>query len=393
MLKDFLQQTSSKYHGMKLVYQYVYQHGPVTKTELVEKTGVKQTTVTRHLDYLLQNRLIKISEYQESSGGRPPALYQIVPDTGYIIGVDLSRMVSTIVLVNATLEEIDSFTFTMTEDHTPEKTLAIINHTMEQFLTTHHISRDQLLGIGIGAVGPLNRKKGMIMDTKGFMAPGWRQFSIMDHLPSFQSEKILLENGANVATLQAYMQQLQQEESILYCISGRGLRCGVLAEGRLLKNKTGDVSSFGEMIVDIERRQTLSSLITYDYLLQEVNRRYLEEKETPFYPEAFTKNTLMQTFFNQLQQKDSIVQEVVLRSAEVYGVGLANIINVLQPNQIILNSELVRKYPPYYDKIVETAKLYIDRKERVPIQFKQEKQKEKVIARGAATMIWQSYFS
>ncbi|WP_066191796.1 MULTISPECIES: ROK family transcriptional regulator [Gracilibacillus] len=392
MLKDFLQQTSTKYSGMKQVYQCIFDQGPSTKATLLEQTGMKQTTLTRHLDYLLQEKYIDVAAYQASSGGRPPALYHINPNAGYMVGVDLSRMKSTVVLVNIEMEEIDHYTLNMTETHTGEKTLAEIDQAIQQLLQLHQIPRDKFLGIGIGTVGPLDRKRGMMLDTKGFMASGWRNFSLIDHLPSFQQEKIILENGANAATLHTYSQGELNELSILYCISGRGLRCGVLADGRLLKNETGDVSSFGEMIIDIKTRQTLSSLITYDYLLQEVNRRYLAETSSPFYPETFTKSLLMELLLDGLRQHDPIIEAVLLESAEVYGIGLANIVNIIQPDRVVLNSVLIQAYPSYYEKVVETAVKYIDRQERVPILFHQENDPEKAIANGAAAMIFKSFF-
>ncbi|MGN8648090.1 ROK family protein [Gracilibacillus sp. HCP3S3_G5_1] len=395
MLKYFLKQTSSKYNGMKQIYQYIHTNGPVTKATLVEQTQMKQTTVTRHLENLLAERFIQISQYEESSGGRPPALFEIEPNAGYIIGVDLSRIESTISLVNMSFEIVDSFTFAMTEKHTPSYTIQLIKERIEHFLEKHHISRDLLLGIGIGTVGPLDRENGVILEPEAFIASGWKNISILDELKSLQVEKVLLENGANVATLHTYSKGLTADPTILYCISGRGLRCGVLTEGHILKNKTGDASSFGEMIMDIKERRSLASFISYDYLLHEVNERYLRERSRPFSVKENENNQkeLMDLFKNALSAEDPIVQQVVLESAVTYGIGIANMVNVLHPDQVILSSELMETYPPYFNKIVDTAKQYIYRMELEPVQFKMEKEKKVTISTGAAILVFQSYFS
>ncbi|MGP4038413.1 ROK family protein [Gracilibacillus sp. D59] len=394
MLKYFLQQTSTKYIGMKQVYQYIHSNGPITKAKLIEITQMKQTTMTRHIENLLSEKMIKISHYDQSSGGRPPALYEIEPNASFIIGIDLSRVESTISLVNMSFEKLDSFTFAMTEKHTPSLTIQIINDKIEQLLQKHHITRELLLGIGVGTVGPLDREKGIILDPDAFIANGWKNVSILDGLESFRNEKVLLENGANVATLYANIKSHSTDQTILYCISGRGLRCGVLTDGQILKNKTGDATSFGEMIIDVNGRRSLASFISYDHLLQEVNKQYLMEKSVPFYhkEKENNKKDLMDQFMDALDSEDPIVREVVLKSAVTYGIGIANMINILHPEQVILSSELIQTYPPYYEKIVESAKQYIYPIERAPVQFTKESRKENTISIGAAVLVLQSYF-
>lgn len=394
MLKYFLQQKSAKYQGMKQLYQQIHRHGPVTKAKLVENTEMKQTTVTRHLEYLLKEGFIRISEYEQSSGGRPPALFEIEPNAAYMIGIDLSRTESTVSLVNAAFEKIDQFTFQMTEFHTPEYTIQIIKEKIAVFLENHHLQKDDLLGIGVGTVGPLDREKGVILEPAGFIASGWQNVPLIDQLRNSKNEVILLENGANTATLYEYMQSNHQDQTILHCISGRGLRCGVLANGRILKTKAGDASSFGEMILDVTDRQSLSSLISYDYLLHETNKRYAKEKGKDFFHHRnkTRKQEQMEYFMQALEKDEPIAKGVLLDSAETYGMGLANMINILHPDKVVLSGELIHRFPSYYEKVTQTAKRYIYRIERKPVQFIQADRNESSISVGAAVLVFQTYF-
>ncbi|SFL41981.1 Sugar kinase of the NBD/HSP70 family, may contain an N-terminal HTH domain [Gracilibacillus orientalis] len=392
MLKYCLEQTSTKYMGMKQVYQYIHENGPITKAQLVDKMQMKQTTVNRYLENLLSDNIIKISHYQESSGGRPPALFEMEPNAGYIIGVELSRIESSITLVNMSFEIIESYTFVMTERHTPSYTIPIIIKKIEHFIEKYNISDDFLLGIGIGTVGPLDRENGVILDPNAFIAKGWKDISIIEELKKIKTDKILLENGANVATLHSAIKDNTKDKTILYCISGRGLRCGVLADGHILKNKTGDASSFGEMIIDVKNQRSLTSCISYDYLLKEVNKRYLDNELSEYFDVDGNQRELMDQLMDSLANENKIVREVVLESAQMYGVGIANIINILHPDQVVLSSELVKAYPPYYEKIVESAKEYIYRMDREPIHFLKESRSERTISIGAAVLIFQSYF-
>ncbi|WP_163537963.1 ROK family transcriptional regulator [Gracilibacillus sp. YIM 98692] len=394
MFRQFLQQTSNKYIGMKQIYHYIHQDGPITKSKLKELTGMTQTTVTRHLEALIEEGFIRVGQYEESSGGRPPALYEVEPKTGFIIGIDISRIRSTITLMDLTFQQVDSYSFSMTETHTPDKTITLLKEKAQHFMKKYHISQQDLLGIGVGTVGPLDREKGLILRPEAFIASGWKNVPIVEELEKTFDTKVVLENGANVATLHEYIKDPVQNQTILYSISGRGLRCGVLTDGHIMQNKTGDASSFGDMILDIHNGKSLTSLISYDFLLEEMGKRMTDNNSISFLEDwdQLDKMNQLDRFFQALQKGDPVLQDIVLQSAYSYGVGLANMINVLHPEQVVLNSELIKRYPDYFEKVVQTAKQFINSTERQLIHFKKANRMENSITIGAAALIFQSYF-
>lgn len=50
---------------MKEIYNTIHANGPITKANLIEITQMKQATVTRHLENLQKNNLVRISQYRE----------------------------------------------------------------------------------------------------------------------------------------------------------------------------------------------------------------------------------------------------------------------------------------------------------------------------------------
>ncbi|UOQ86694.1 ROK family transcriptional regulator [Gracilibacillus salinarum] len=390
MLKNFLQQSSAKYITMKQIYYFLHQHGSSTKANLVEQLKMKQTTVSRHLEQLLSEKIIKFRTFGASSGGRPPAVFEVNPDAGYIIGIDLSRTKTTLTLANCKFSDIDHYSFKMNDKHTPAYTISLLAKQIKYLLDKHDISNDMVLGIGIGTVGPIDRIEGMILEPDAFIAEGWHHIPLVSELrKKVNIDTIQIENGANLAAL---MSGQNCQDTILYCISGRGLRCGVVSNGSMIHNRTGDASSFGEMIIDVQNGTSLATLISYDYLLKEVNRRYQEYHGRAFLDTDKKKDTMDQLLV-ALEQGDTIVQAAVSDSAFMYGIGIANMVNVLHPDKVVLNSELTIHYQPYYQKIIETAKQHIKRFEREPVTFTMEEQRDQVISLGACALVFQGYFS
>ncbi|WP_138420812.1 ROK family transcriptional regulator [Aquibacillus sediminis] len=400
MLKEFLQGKSSKHINIKHVYQTIHRYGPITKGKLIERTNLKQTTMVRILEQLLEWDLIELNGYDESSGGRPPALYQINPRHHYMIGIDLSRTHTKIMLVNLALTPIDRVSFPMTAQHTPVYTIDLIKRTLEEMLQKHRLTDDDVLGIGIGAVGPLDRENGIILEPDYFPATGWKHVAIVDELKKVFPQKVLLENGAHVAAIGEYYHSTIPHENILYCISGIGLRCGILNNGQFVQNKTGDASSFGQMIIHTGSEsdsigETLSSFISLESILEEVKDEVEQGKKSMLLELVNGKmeNSKIEHVLMALKQNDRLVREVIMKSAYYYGVGLANIINVLHPDRVILSGILMHEFPPYYEKVMETAKQYIYRYHPEDVSFGKGELKEDAVAIGASVLIFDTFFN
>ena len=111
MFKSFLEESSPKNKILKDIYLLIYQYGPVPKTELLEKTNLKQATLALKIDELLKKKFIYESGIGESTGGRPPVLYEVNPECGYMIGIQITRMELKVILVDLYLHVIDQKNF------------------------------------------------------------------------------------------------------------------------------------------------------------------------------------------------------------------------------------------------------------------------------------------
>lgn len=88
---------------------------------------------------------------------------------------------------------------------------------------------------------------------------------------------------------------------------------------------------------------------------------------------------------------DRLVNDVVLEAAYYFGIGIANIVNVMQPEHIILNGQLFYEHPPYFHKVVTVAKDHIYHTYD-NIIFSKGVLKEDAVIVGAAGLLFQSYW-
>src|SRR5690606_6737996 len=113
----------------------------------------------------------------------------------------ISRATTRLVLCDLNLEKLDSVIWKMSERVTPELLISEAAECAMDMAAKHGISSEQLLGMGIGAVGPLDRNSGTILNPLRFPAPGWNNVPICEQLEQSLGLPVLLDNGANTALL------------------------------------------------------------------------------------------------------------------------------------------------------------------------------------------------
>src|SRR5690606_32277444 len=123
----------------------------------------------------------------------------------------------------------------MDEAMTPDQLVDYVAGNIRSILQDHRIERDQVLGIGVGAVGPLDRDKGLILNPSNFPSPGWHNVSICRLLEERTRLPATLENGANAALLgEHWSMRSENRQHLLYVHAGVGLRSAMMSGGRIV---------------------------------------------------------------------------------------------------------------------------------------------------------------
>ncbi|WP_227935264.1 ROK family transcriptional regulator [Alkalihalobacillus deserti] len=392
MLKSFIKDELPKNQILKTIYLLIHDHGPTTKTDLLEKTNLTQTTLFRIIERLEKEKLIVECGYGESNGGRPPILYKINARLGFIISIHINRMFTRVCLHNLQFESLDEVSISMTKSHTPRVVIDETFKNIQRFMSKHHFTIDDLLGIGIGAIGPLDREQGVILEPEPFAAPGWENVPIVEEFKKRYPVKIMLENGATLAALGEYKGDSSNYKNILCSISSWGIGCGIISNGKVVRAHNGNVGLYGHMVVDIGgnkckcgKRGCLQAYTSLYAILKDLESNYLSEKRDLTW---FRDNTI--PLIKELNRNREVTYEAVMRSAYYYGVGLSNIINLLETEVAVLSGPLIQLYKGYFEKVKETAMQHITLNKNVIIV--QEKSLQASASVGAAVTIFSSLF-
>lgn len=219
----------------------------------------------------------------------------------------------------------------------------------EEVLEAEGGVRQDVLGVGIGCPGPLDLRAGVIGATPNL---GWEGFAIRDRISEALGLPASLDNDANCATYGEWWQGAGRGTSSLVGVTlGTGIGGGFIEDGRLLRGASGSACEIGHTTIDITGRRCgcgndgcLEAYASGPNIAARAVEG-LEAGRDSCLPElvdgdldALTAATVCQA----LDGGDAYAREVMYETARFLGVGLANLVNTLNPEMIVIVGGVTR---------------------------------------------------
>ncbi|MEC0372939.1 ROK family protein [Paenibacillus chibensis] len=382
----------------KELFHDIRRRHEIGKNDLLALSGLTVSTLTRVLDELVGVGVISESGLGVSTGGRRPILYQVQADYGYAFGLDISRVMSRLVLLDLAGTKLDSREWRMDEKTTPEVFMQMVTEQVTEWIVKHRIAFEQVIGMGIGAVGPLNRITGVIEEPEWFAAPGWNHVPAVQMLEDRLGFPVILDNGANTALIaESWANRTKDFRHMLYVHGGTGLRLSMMTDNKLIHGAVDMEGSFGQMIIQADglpyrtAQGNFGALDTYasvHAIEREVNSRLRIGRSSTLRQivrpgEAAKFSDIMQA----LKQMDPLVTEVVTQAATYFGIGLANLLNILNPEKVVLGGPLMTENNLFFYTATQTAIRKTYHYPKYQVIFSKGTYGEEAIAIGAAQLM------
>lgn len=383
--------------NLKEIYKLIRSYGVLEKKELVEMTKIKSGKINIMLEELLKSNIILVAGLGESTGGRRPLLYKINPTYSYVIGLDFSREYSRLVISDLNMNIIKQKKWAMTKKMEPTYLFNCITSYLEAVINSQCILRENILGIGIGTVGPLDTDKKVILDSFEFPALGWKNVEVHDFFFKKMKMPIFIDIGGSTALRGEYWASFpDKDKNIVYFHIDRGLRSSIMTNGKIVSG------SIGQMIIESDgispqnpygNYGALHSYVTISYIINKIKSRLKQGRISIL--NNLINNVEELNFSHLLQalnKDDFLTTEVFVESATYLGIGLSNLINILHPEKIILGGPLITSQNLYYETAINVAKSKTYKYYPMNTSFAKAQLGENGVALGAAMMVIDSFF-
>lgn len=358
-IREFLTKLSKE--GRE-IFGILQKRGPLTKNDLLQITKTNLTTLNRIMQPLEDERMVVEVGIGESSGGRKPVLYGLNPKKFYVLGIDISRPYTQLIITNPILEIVDKRLFDMDKSFTPEKTVKQIGDLFQEMTMKLTTGTQLFLGVGLGTVGPLERDRGIMTSPKFFAAPGWVRVPIKNMLEQELKLPVDIDNGANTAILaELFFGEGKGFQNIAYFHCSLGIRTGAISAGTIVRSVNDAEDAFGHMVIDLVDGEPCEcgnyGCIECYSSIHAIVRKFiaaLKKGRISKITKPFDKINYID-ICNAAQTGDELAREIIMNAATIFGAGLANYINLLNPGLVILSGPLISDSDLFYEICTNAA--------------------------------------
>jgi glucokinase-like ROK family protein len=316
----------------------LYFHEPITRLDLSQLSGLSPATVTNVITELLRDEVIVEAGAEESQGGRPRVALGINLQRGYFIGVEVGETHIHVELFDIKLNTISHRRQEVSEsENQPEQIVHHLVETIEHLLAETRIPQDRIIGVGIGIPGIVDRVSGVSIVAPNW---GWEQIPLLDLLTPRLQMPILLENGAKAMGLaEMWFGAGKGLEDLAVLLVGTGMGAGIIVQGELYHGSTNSAGEWGHTCIEVHGRPCRcgSRGCIEAYVGSRGIIARLREAD-PNHPalQQGSHQAIISALCEAAEHGDPAAQQLLSSTAEYLGVGIANLINLVNPELIVL---------------------------------------------------------
>jgi len=243
---------TKKHYLLKQIIKCFLQQSEQTIPEICDQFKWSIPTGTKLVQELIKKKLLVKKGKRDSSGGRRPDVFTLNANMGYIIGIELLIGSYKLTIVNLDHEivyEFEDDKFDITQE---EKSLQYLLRVVPDIIKKLKISKEKILGAGIGITGRVHKTSGISYTYLNFSTP----LSVI--LSNAWGIPVYIDNDTHLMALgeMNFGHARNKANTIIINIS-RGIGAGFISNGYIHTGKSGFAGEFGHIHVANNNRQCI----------------------------------------------------------------------------------------------------------------------------------------
>ena len=312
--------------------------------QIAKEMALSLPTAGKMINELLErNYIINVGKLEQREG-RPPMLFSINPQVGYFIGIDIKQNYIRIGLIDFA-GEIKSIKNINYNYKNTQESLDELCSIINQFVRESQINTTLIINIQINISGRVNHVHGISHTMFSFLDD-----PISEVLEYKLGHPVTIENDTRSMFYgELYKGCIKEQKDIIYINLGWGLGSALMINGEIVKGKSGFAGELGhfyafdnEILCHCGKKGCLETEVSGSAFCRICKEEILKGKQSILSdkviknPDSLTLNDILQAVENE----DLLCIEIMEGIATKLGIELANLINLLNPELIIIGGSL-----------------------------------------------------
>jgi len=304
---------------------------PLSRPDLSAATGLSPASVSNVVRELIDEGIVVEAGSVDSDGGRPRVLLQVNPDYGYVIGVDVGEIRVRVELFDLTMAERAKVDYPLDpRQHDVAVIVEAILAGLDEVLTRSGVSPSAVLGVGIGVPGIVENGPDARVHGQSY---GWDAVPLERLLRAGTSLPLHIDNGAKtMGQAELWFGTGRGTQHAVVCLIGSGVGASIIAHGSSHRGSTSSAVEWGHTTVIAGGRTCRCG--ARGCLEAYAGAEAILDRYGDAFPGLDQESALAALI--DLASTSSRAAEVLDEAAFYLGVSIGNLINLFNPERIII---------------------------------------------------------
>lgn len=379
-----LNATAVRAQHRRLIARRLWRSGRTSRAELSRETGLSRSTVSAITDDLLRSNWVVELGTGSSRGGRRPVVLGFNHDARLAIGCDIGASHVSVALCNLSgaVKAWRHEPHPVRDD--PPGTIALVHRLVRDVIAEEPDSRDRIVGIGLAMPSPVvaaepNRLPAVIL-------PKWVGHDLAAALETTHDLPVVMDNDANAGALSELRWGAGRgRQHLIYIKLATGVGAGLVINGSIFHGHNGIAGEIAHTSIDAGgpecvcgQRGCLVLMAGSGALIA----RALAAEDGSLPADLDTAGLV-----DAALAGNEVAIRTIAEAGNWVGIGIANLLNVIDPGTVVLGGELARAGLLLTEPIVKAVRERALSIATAPTQILISPLEDRGIALGAATLV------
>lgn len=337
--------------NMALILDIIRKKGPISRSEIAEMTDLTPATISNITGELIDSNLIVEGEAGDSKGGRKPIMLHVRCDYYRVIGIYIGskkiKIIASDLMANSKYKNEISYEDT---GITPEQCFEILYSEIDKINEKYKKKGKKVVGIGIGIHGIVDTERGVSVFAPNL---GWSNVPIKQKLEEKFNIPVFLDNNTRTMGLGENWFGTGKNAQSFFCMNIEyGVGGCLFIDDKMYRGNSFGAGEIGHTTVEINGEQCscgnkgcLETVASVKALKKKAFEGYAENKKSMIFEGMDEPKTPDEIGTKQIcvaaNNGDAFAIKLIQEMGEKIGIGIANIVNIFNPQRVIINGEIV----------------------------------------------------
>ena len=381
-----------------MVLDLIRKHRSIYRAELARITGLSMPTIMSITDELVESGLVRDAGKGISSGGKPPMLMEIIPDSHLFLGVDISGAMYKGTILNLQGDVVYSKSLEK-EDRPEGEIVDCIRQFVDTLLEESKIDITKLSGMGVGIPGLVDTEKGTVINSIDY---DLKNEDLRTPLRQIYNLPVFIENSSKVMAIgEKWFGAGADCDDFALVTVGRGIGAALFINGEIYQGHNSMSGELGHMVINPNgpickcgRRGCLEAMASGKAIANQARNIVSMGSNSIMLDLAGgePKKIRAETVFRAAAMGDVLAEKIADEAVINLCIGLTNLVFLFDCQRIVLTGYVVKDNSYLLEKISQrvnsTRSLYFG---DVPVEVCLSELGEEAAVIGAATLPLQNF--